>query len=70
MCTLLLCVYVCMCTEGHATACKLLDGCTITHHSYILSTACNLDAIQIFTRGCIAAETLTSTAEDKGVKST
>jgi hypothetical protein len=58
-----------MCAEGHPTACKLLDGWTITHHCCILSTACNLDAIQIFTRGCIAAERLTSTVADKGLKS-
>jgi len=70
MCTLLLCVYVCMCVEEHTTACKFLDGWKITHHCYILSTACNLDAIQIFTRGYTAAERLTGTVEDKGVKST
>ena len=67
---IIVCVRVYVCAEGHPTACKLLDGWTITHHCYIPSTACNLDAIQIFTRGCIAAERLTSAFEDKGVKST
>lgn len=65
------CVCTCVCVQrGIQQACKLLDGWTITHHCYILSAACNLDAIQIFTRGCIAAERLSSTVEDKGVKST